>query len=226
MSENNWINHVKNTQKEHNCSYKQALTIASKTYKTQGGRIINLSNRMGMKPKVRDILSRIGDLPIKYMMICRRAVEKYVSTFVNLIGTHQNHDTLFHLFILINVKGSDYYFVLEKNEDINMYFPYKSKTYDEKMYVDIKQPISLNSMIKNTLSSIGERNFYDYNAISTNCQKFVYDMLKSNNMLTQDASKFIMQDVKDLIPKFAQKIAYYITSFKNRLNQTVEGEGK
>ena len=42
-----WINHVKKTQNENNCSYKEALTIASQTYRKQtgrGGRFTKLSN--------------------------------------------------------------------------------------------------------------------------------------------------------------------------------------
>jgi len=33
---NNWIQHVKQTQQKHNCSYKEALQLAKQTYKTGG----------------------------------------------------------------------------------------------------------------------------------------------------------------------------------------------
>lgn len=39
----NWISYVKQVQKQHNCSYKEALTLASKTYK-KGGSLKDFTN--------------------------------------------------------------------------------------------------------------------------------------------------------------------------------------
>jgi len=37
MGNNNWIQYVKQVQNQHNCSYKEALKIASKTYSKKNG---------------------------------------------------------------------------------------------------------------------------------------------------------------------------------------------
>lgn len=49
---NDWIKFVKQVQKENNCSYKEALQIASKLYKKEGGSLKNFTrafDKMGKK---------------------------------------------------------------------------------------------------------------------------------------------------------------------------------
>lgn len=222
-----WIIFVKQVQQREGCSYKEALQIASKEYNKEGGKIaVPLHNRIGYKPSMREILEQIGDRRIISMMIVRRPLGKALNTIINQIS--KPHDQLFHLFLIINVQGTGNYYILEKNEDLNMYHNYKPHPLDERMYVEtgVRSDLTINKLLENTRNAIGDKAMFDYNAFNNNCQKFVYDVLKSNGLLRQNHTEFIMQNVENLVPHWAKKVAYFFTSLKNRLNQTVQGEGE
>jgi hypothetical protein len=176
-----------------------------------------------MKPQVRQILSRIGNKRIISLCIVRSPINSAIQSIVRLISNVQ-HDTLFHLYIIFNVQNEKGYWVLEKNEDINMK-PYVHSKINEIRRVEITSMTTINQMITNTLDMIGEHDFYDYNAFSTNCQHFVYSVLKANNMMNENLKQFIIQKVDNLVNQWKKRLVYWITSLKNRINQEIEGKG-
>lgn len=223
-----WLEFVKNYRiKNPNLSYKQCLIDCKKLYKKepQGG----MSIRMTYPPKVRKFLELYGDRRIISMSIVRRPLASYLNTFVNLTAT-KPHDKLFHLFSLINLSSQNTgytnspIFVLEKNEDVQIN-DFKRQPYDEFMNVNLKNNITLNQLLNNTLNSIGPQQFFEYNAFSTNCQEFQMQLLRNNGLLTNNLYDFIMQNVNDLVPHWTKRLAYFFTTLKNKMNQIVDGKG-
>lgn len=186
--------------------------------------------RTNLKPSVRTILKEIGDQPISQIQVGRKplnATYQFAVDQLNQVTHHQPtvpYDKLFHLYLILTVPKGTY--VLEKNEDINMrrYIPSEG---EERILLPIPiEPLSINQMIANTLQKIGKERFFHYNAMSTNCQRFVLDMLQSNNIpLDHQQQEFILQDVSHLLPDLGQKIVHGLTSFYNRAKTFFIGEG-
>ena len=79
-----------------------------------------------------------------------------------------------------------------------------------------------------TLQKIGPQRFSNYDPKNLNCQDFLLDILRSNNILTSDASTFIKQDAVALfeqVPSLTHKIASFVTDLGARANRFIQGEG-
>jgi hypothetical protein len=187
--------------------------------------------RTNLKPSVREILEKVGDIPIREIYICRQLLGKTYNQVLNLFNRIANrkmvHDQLFHLY-LICVLENGQKIAIEKNEDINM-FNYKNQDLPKEIIKisDIPKGLTINVMLQNTRNQIGDHDFFTYNAFSTNCQHFVYHLIESNirSHPNPEEKRFILQDVKDLAPDWSQKMAFFLTSLKNRINTVIQGEG-
>jgi len=201
------------------------------------GLLLSLTgNRRNLKPSNRDILSQVGDQPIAKLYVARRPLGNTFYQVLSVMrgfsggfrGDEAVHDQLFHLFIVVELQDGTK-IRIEKNEDINLVRYTESQLPEEVMSVSLpsgSQKLTIQGLLDQTLSTIGEENFFDYNAFSTNCQRFVYDILRSNHFpISSELQKFILQDVSDLAPDWGQKIAYFLTSLKNRANLAIQGEG-
>jgi hypothetical protein len=58
---------------------------------------------------------------------------------------------------------------------------------------------TINSLPQNTLNRIGSSKFYFYQASSTNCQRFINDILQSNGLSTSENNFFVSQDNESLL---------------------------
>jgi len=166
------------------------------------------------------------------MYVCRRPLgntfNQVLSVINKISGGDAVHDQLFHLFIVVILQDGTK-IRIEKNEDINIVRYTESQLPEEMMPVplDLSKGLTIKQLLDQTLATIGEQNFFDYNAFSTNCQRFVFDILQSNHLpISPELQKFILQNVKDLAPDWGQKIAYFLTSVKNRANLAIQGEGR
>lgn len=193
------------------------------------------SNRVGFKPSMRTLLENIGDIPIKSIQIARTPLRKEINFIIKSLkkksykGTPL-HDKLFHLFAIITLDRDNGSFILEKNQDINLVkLPKKPIKYIQ-IYqgtIYFNEGLTINKMLNETLDKVGAYTLYDYDAIERNCQKFIMDLLESNDIKINQALKsFIKQDVNNLIPSWGQKLAYWVTSAKNRIDQFLDGSGE
>jgi len=135
------------------------------------------------------------------------------------------HDQLFHLFVIVSVDGS--LFIIEKNEDINVQ-PYEYDDNDDIFPDPFERPesITIIEILYNTKEFMGDEAFFTYDAFSWNCQNFVMSLLEGNGIhVSDEARSFILQDVSELAPMWAQRLAHGITSFYNRLKLAIAGEG-
>lgn len=186
--------------------------------------------RMNFKPAMREILSKLGDIPVVDMAVCRRPLS---SKFTSILGFFnkatgskgETHDKLFHLMIVLSLSNGAVV-QLEKNEDLNIDY-YKKSTVDEVIQMQVPQQTTLNILLQNAISRFGNKRIFEYDAFSNNCQQFVMDVLVANNVQLNDVEKkFILQNVSELVPTWAQRIAHGVTSFYNRLKMAVVGYGQ
>jgi hypothetical protein len=189
-------------------------------------------NRMGFNPAMRKILEQVGSIPIAKMYVGRSPLSKTASLLIKIFKSKRrvniSPDKLFHLFFFLVLKNGKT-LVLEKLEQLNlMYLDIKKLLAVEYMPVQINQQYNINSLLSNAINKYGEYQIFDYNALQgRNCQNFIINVMNANSiMITPLLKQFILQDVSQLVPKFASKILYWITSLKNRGNQIVQGAGE
>jgi|SRR5208283_3190947 len=192
--------------------------------------------RMNFKPSMRKFLKNIGNTPIYKISICRRPLSSKFSTIINVINTltasltkfkPKTHDQLFHLFLILELIDNKK-IILEKNEDLHIEY-YNKSNVDEVIDLtsyDPKQNKTINELLNKVIEVYGKERIFEYNAFTTNCQRFVIDILKANNIYIDDnIHNFILQDVKNLVSSWADRLVYKITSFYNRFKMIIQGYG-
>ena len=98
-------------------------------------------------------------------------------------------------------------FLLEKNEVISLSkkkIPPKS----EIINITIPNGLTLNSILEKT-KQIMRQDFFTYSGRDNNCQFFIYNILKSNHIITQENEKFVLQDTQQLFngnPNFRKRL--------------------
>jgi hypothetical protein len=128
----------------------------------------------------------------------------------------------------MSLKGTTQQYLLEKNEDINL-GKYEPSQIDEKIKIPIPphSKLTINRLLDNTVQTFSPERVFEYDPFSTNCQRFVMDILSANKIpLSQQDVDFILQDVKDLIPHWAKKLAHSVSNVYNRLKLVWEGHGE
>jgi hypothetical protein len=166
-----------------------------------------------LKSSSQKILDNYGNYPIVKIQIYRTPVLSLLKTFLNTISfgkfkeATQSYDDLFHLAMITSVKmpdGSLKNIVIEKNASVNISTEYKTNDKTEVKDVDLKNKnLTIKSMIDETLKKIPTKRFYLYDAFNSdtnsgNCQRFIMDILASNNLMTPELDKFINQNAEEI----------------------------
>ena len=184
--------------------------------------------RTNLKPSVRKILEQDGDITVKDIKVCRSPLKRGINYIINFINAVEErtpaHDVLFHLYMIITLDNGKQY-IIEKNEDINIK-PFEAEELTECRDIITPTGLTMRTMLDRTLNAVGSERFYHYDAFSNNCQQFVKDVITSNGIqLDNDKIAFIMQDVSDVLPDWAQEVTRFATDLQNRINTVIEGEG-
>lgn len=189
-----------------------------------------IGTRDNLKPSVRAVLETDGSIPMSKLYVVRRPLGNTYSTVLNVLnkidGKSEVHDKLYHLFFVVELSNGKVY-RLEKNEDINI-VPYQKSALPEDMIEISSFPkIGLAEWLNKAISTMGSKNFYHYDAFTTNCQHFVVGMLNAIGINpSPEQVKFIVQDVSKLAPSWGKKLTGFLTSLKNRLNMARQGYGE
>ena len=75
---------------------------------------------------------------------------------------------------------------------------------------------------------MGKDNFYKYSAYNNNCQTFISNILKANNLLTYELNNFIVQNTQQLFNNLSnlRKITNTLTDIGGRFDFIRQGEIK
>ena len=184
-------------------------------------------------PSIQKLLNNIGDEEIKNITLAREPLPKATSFLANVISKgeferklkEQNYDEAFHLFLVIDTPKGKY--IVEKNENINIKrFSGFSKNVETKN-VSVPSNLTLNIMLEKTKSRMGTHKYFNYQALSNNCQKFIDEMLYANGMNNAELHKFILQDSSELLgndPNY-RKLVNTLTDTKTLFNRITDGGG-
>lgn len=186
--------------------------------------------RDDFKPSMRDLLKRDGDVVIKRIKVCRAPISSKIPALLNIYNKIVGfkappHDQLYHLYIIFYL-NNDHIVRIEKNQELNAEYYRNAPEVEECVDVNLNKKISMNTMLKNVINVYGKDRVFRYDAFSNNCQRFILDLLLSNDIVVStDLYKFIFQDVSDLTDNFGKKITSILTDLSNRMGIIISGKG-
>lgn len=197
----------------------------------------------------RRTMEQYDNQPIQQLTILRSPLKSHWTKALNFISNGKfdelknkyGFDKLFHLSLVALINGNP--IIIEKNEVVNI-APLNTKSRmgpnTEQFQVSLQgKTITLNEMINKTKNLMGNHLFYDYSALghnghpTNNCQDFVQALLKSVELLTPQAQKFIKQDISSIAKDFyndkkvdyVPDLTYKITNIGSRISRLI-GKGK
>ena len=155
------------------------------------------------------LIERLGSKNINNIQIGRTPLPSLINNAINIatLGSFKKtlnrspYDKLYHLFSILTLEDGTKVLV-EKNQAINMkivtnYAPAKT----DYITAAVTHQVTFGQLLENTKQAMGSK-YFIYNAQTNNCQDFILNMLRSNNLLTQDLTNFIKQDIETLFKKF------------------------
>ena len=174
---------------------------------------MNILKSHSYSKNVENTLYHYGNEPIIKMSIGRVALSKTTLFLLNIVslGDFNNklkettYDKLYHLFLIIETSRGQ--FILEKNEVISISkkkIPAKS----EILNISIPNNLTLNSLLEKTKQMM-KNDFFTYSGRDNNCQFFIFSILKSNHIITQENEQFVLQDTQQLFngnPNFRKRL--------------------
>lgn len=184
-----------------------------------------MRTRTVFNPRMRAFLRQRGNDPIIHMRVGRAPIRGMLSAIINKLAV-RSHDQFFHLYIIIALNDGTVW-RLEKNEQLELY-QYKPNKYEElstTIPIPSSQKITMNLLLSQAIAKFGVQRVFHYSALTTNCQRFIADLLDASNLLTDELRKFILQNVARLVPSWAEKLAQFVTDLAGRAKIAIEGEG-
>jgi hypothetical protein len=191
--------------------------------KSIGNKIINGRNEFS--PKVKRILNAVGEIPIESANLVRYPISSILTGAFNLINFQSEpFDKLFHLCIIFTLSNGNR-ILLEKNEVIKMDVNPNQHNGSENIGVPNINNKTINGILGNMLSSMGENKFFNYSAYDNNCQIFILQLLKSNNLENQENSQFVKQNTEYIFQNNVElrKLTNTITDVAGRLDIIKQG---
>ena len=192
-------------------------------------------HRDSFSTKVKRLLKRVGNEPIRSIVINRTPVQSVLTSVLNVLTfgdfkkklAETPYDKLYHLRLEINNK-----FSIEKNAIINMDMPLlKAEKDTEKKTITTgyKPGLTLNTLLYNAEKGMGTRAFYTYSGSENNCQDFCIALLKYSGIGDKSDYDFIKQDVesifrgKDSLKGFMDKITNLGGVVQQAVGGTIRG---
>jgi hypothetical protein len=151
-----------------------------------------------------------GIFAISKIYICREPLAKGVEMFVNIftrgkynkLKNDLHYDKVFHLYLMI-LLSNGMWMLLEKNERPVLKPSEISKVNNYEHLSVALQPdtITLREFVENAITLMGDNEFFIYDSITSNCQKFVTDVLSSNNLWSTNYDLFVNQSINKSLEK-------------------------
>ena len=152
-------------------------------------------------------LSEFKDEIIYDMKILRSPLPTHMDEALDLITRGEfsklkqkyHFDQVFHLAVMVTTPKGD--LLIEKNAhgvNIAKFKPYPSEEMSVVSRRFGKPDFTLGSLILNTQKALGDK-FFSYNAFGNNCQNFIFNLLRSNGLMTLEYANFVSQDMTELL---------------------------
>ena len=189
------------------------------------------------------LFEKYKDNQIVKIEINREPVNKVLQKVLNIITfggfemakKRLSYDDMFHLYMIVEL-DIGVKLKIEKNQKINIEEVKSYKMERNDMMISVDRPLTLQSMFKQTIDKVGAYRFYIYSAFQNNCQRFILDILQSNNLGNPEMYKYILQDAGFILQNnssFLRSISQFSTDTAAKLQElfglgrkeTVKNEG-
>jgi len=191
-----------------------------------------LFGRTKLPPNVRKILKAHGDTNIEYFQIGRNELTTATKMAMDAVSFGEfsrkakklPYDKLFHLYIIATLENGKN-ILIEKNDVINMEMKGIRANAESKM-VPVNKQLTLNTVMANTKKRMGN-SFLRYDSWTSNCQDFILNLLKSNNLGNQTTYKFVKQNTSSIFkgnPIF-HGITKFVTDLGAKFDILTKGAG-
>lgn len=155
-----------------------------------------------LQPPERKIMEQYGDKKITQITLYRAPIKTVpvdrLMAFLSEGAFHKKlqeygYDRLFHLFMIVKLEDGTEISV-EKNETIQMKKS-PSKMDAEQLSVNMNgKTVTLNDLMNKTMEFMGS-DFFPYNPITNNCQRFISSAIKAIGLNTSAVDTFVNQPV-------------------------------
>lgn len=189
--------------------------------------------RQAQSPLIRTFLSNHGQEKIIAIRVCRSPIVSFIDKLANIVSLGQweankrsmNYDKMFHLFLLLRTDTGSCY-KLEKNQNLNV----GSADWNQKaefLPVLLGSPLNANLLFKNAESHVDHKRLYAYDPVTSNCQRFCHDILKSSNLMSSGLDHFILQNAEQVLKHLGllEKAMKGITNGAARADILINGNG-
>jgi len=185
------------------------------------------------------VLERYGNLQIQGVMLTRTPLSDKIKFALNLVSLGEwdrissEYDHYFHLRLIVNLyddNGNLQQIQLEKRARVNIFDDLRGNNeFTEYMSAGTPDPITLNELVENTRTTVGNYRFYSYDGFNNNCQGFVKMLLETMGLWNERNKKFTYQDtihVINQLPDISQKLIRFIPVLGNIIESRIIGLGK
>jgi hypothetical protein len=170
---------------------------------------------------------------ITSLQLVRSPIDKAVHKILNTLSLglldkavkKANYDELYHLGIKITTDKGKY--LADKRQNVS-FENYKMKDNEAQMNIPFNKGrnITIKQFMNKTLDRMGN-DFYKYDMRDLNCQNFVENVLKSNNLDNPSLRKFYFQDAKAIIssaPSYVKTIGDKITDIGSKVDSFLQNK--
>jgi len=155
-------------------------------------------------------LKKYGKNKISSIRVIRKALKNRLINLLDNISFGQfknlmkkfGYDKFFHLSLQIYIQmpdGSEKIIDVEKEQMV--WVRSEFKIFEDMEIVNVPysgQVDNIGDMLIKTVNNIGLEPFFRYSAFNYNCQKFIKDILESNNMYNKELDNFIYQSFDEM----------------------------
>lgn len=179
-----------------------------------------LFNKYDYNNSSKQILNSYGENIIYSIVVRKSPIMSMINSFIKNNTQklpYYNYDKFYHLDIVINDKIK-----IEKNERINISLDLSINRNEVHYYpiYNIPSNLKIIDFLNNYRKNIDDEKYFTYHAFTNNCQIFILNLLKYNNILNQELYNFIKQDVNFIYKnnKRIVKTSKFITDVAGRFN--------
>jgi hypothetical protein len=194
----------------------------AKEYYTEAKRVVY--GNTDYSTKARQLIDKFGNEPIQRITIIRNPVPDYLIEILNVVSfgdfkkklKETEYDKLFHLAVVFDTpKGK---LLLEKNEVINLSESIPKEEGREDRNVPINKQLTVKELLDNTEKRMGKDLYYKYSAYDNNCQNFILNVLKANDLGDSADFEFVKQDTEELFKSnpYLRKLSNSVTDIASR----------
>jgi hypothetical protein len=194
--------------------------------------IKTLTGETRLPKSMRAMLKKHGDKNIVSIEVNRTPLSAGARTFSNLLSLgkfseieKKYYDKFFHLYAILVLEDNTE-LLYEKNETPVLYTTIPKKTQEtESIYFNLDPLLPLAQFVQKHIDKMGLPDYMRYTPTSLNCQNFILNALKANNLNDTEKEKFIYQDLTKLIeetPSFSKWLAQKTTDLAGAISRPIE----